>query len=425
MKRKLLSLLLCAALLLPALGGCAGKGEASPSPAEGEDAPALSLPPAEMLAAAAEPDSTLAGETALAALSFAGDLLRQTEGENRLLSPVSLLCALGMVLSGARGETRRQMEDALGVSGQTLASFLGPWLSALASEEASPLHAADGIWLADKPGLRVSDAFLELNREYYGAGVECCPFDEAALQNINDFVARNTDGMIDRILDRLDPAGVMVLVNALSFEAPWAQPYRENEVIPGEFHPETGEAREVPFLHHGEKLWLADENTTGFLKPYEGGRYAFAALLPAEGLSMEDYLASLTGEKLLGLLRGVQKAEVLTEMPKFEVSCSFELTPALQDLGMTDVFDPARADLGDLGSCDGGNLYVGQVAHKTFLQLDETGTRAGAATGVVVMEASMRLDEPKRVVLDRPFVYLLVDLETSLPLFIGTLDRVE
>ena len=140
---------------------------------------------------------------------------------------------------------------------------------------------------------------------------------------------------------------------------------------------------------------------------------------------MEDYLASLTGEKLLGLLRGVQKAEVLTEMPKFEVSCSFELTPALRDLGMTDVFDPARADLGDLGSCDGGNLYVGQVAHKTFLQLDETGTRAGAATGVVVMEASMRLDEPKRVVLDRPFVYLLVDLETSLPLFIGTLDRVE
>ncbi len=424
MKRRILSMLLCAALLLPALAGCAGKAETPPSPAETESKPAPALPPAEMLSAEARPDASLSGEAALAALGFACDLLRQTPGENRLLSPVSLLCALGMVLGGARGETRRQMEETLGVSGRTLNAFLGPWLSALAAEEASPLRAANGIWVAERPGLRVSDDFLQLNRECYGAGVARCPFDEEALRSINDFVSRNTGGMIDRILDRLDPDGAMVLVNALSFEASWARPYRSNEVSPGEFRTETGEEQEASFLHSEERLWLEDADTTGFLKPYEGGRYAFAALLPAEGLPMEDYLASLTGEKLRDLLQGAKNAQVFAAIPKFQADCSFELAPALQALGMADVFDPARADLGDLGSCDGENLYVGQVAHKTFLQLDENGTRAGAATGVAVMESSMRLEEPKRIVLDRPFVYLLVDLETCLPLFVGTLDSI-
>ena len=216
MKRQVISILLCAAMLLSTAGlaGCAGKAAAeTPSGASPASGPrGAPLPPAEMLAVAATPDPALAGEASAAALGFAADLLRQTAGSNRLLSPLSVLCALGMVLGGAEGETRSQMEAALSVSGNALNAFLGPWLAALAAEDGA-LHVADGIWIADRPDLRVSEDFLRLNRECYGAAVEQCPLDAAAVERINAFVKERTHGMIDKLLDGLPDAAVMVLVN--------------------------------------------------------------------------------------------------------------------------------------------------------------------------------------------------------------------
>ena len=431
MKKRIVSMLLCAAMLAALLCACQGETpQAQPAAQTDMQKPAFgtSLPPAEMLAAATAPDAALAEDAALAALSFAAETLRRTQGENRLLSPVSILCALGMVLEGAEGETRAQMEAALGVSGETLRAFLGPWLSALAAQEDGALHAADGIWLADLPDLHISEDFLERNRTCYGAAVEKCPFDAAALERINDFVKLHTHDRIEKILEELSGDAVMVLVNALAFEADWAEPYTENRVLPGEFRPEGGKAREVTFLHSSERVWLEDENTTGFLKYYEGGRYAFAALLPAEGLKLEDYVSSFTGEKLLKLLENAESDKVITATPKFETSCDFQLGELLQSMGMTDAFDPERADFSALGKCDGGeNLYISRVVHKTFLKLDEKGTEAGAATAVEIMKATAVLTPtppPHRVILDRPFVYLLLDTETNIPLFIGTVDSV-
>jgi serpin B len=161
------------------------------------------------------------------------------------------------------------------------------------------------------------------------------------------------------------------------------------------------------------------------MKPYKGGRYAFAALLPAEGTALEDYVASLTGEKLLGLLEGAARLQVDTVTPKFETSYASELTQALAALGMTDAFDPSLADFTALGTCDNGdNIYLSRVVHKTYLKLDEKGTRAGAATGAVMEAAAAMREPPPRVVLDRPFVYLLLDTETNIPLFIGMVDSV-
>ena len=426
MKRQVISILLCAAMLLSTAGlaGCAGKAAAeTPSGASPASGPqGASLPPAEMLAVAATPDPALAGEASAAALGFAADLLRQTAGSNRLLSPLSVLCALGMVLGGAEGETRSQMETALGVSGNALNAFLGPWLAALAAEEGA-LHVADGIWIADRPDLRVSEDFLRLNRECYGAAVEQCPLDAAAVERINAFVKEHTHGMIEKLLDGLPDAAVMVLVNALAFEAEWEHPYWESYVRPGVFHPERGGEQEATFLHSSEFVYLKDEDTAGFMKPYKGGRYAFAALLPAEGTALEAYVASLSGDKLLGLIEGAKQTKVDTVTPKFETSYSVELPEALQALGMTDAFDASLADFSALGTCENGdNIYLSKVIHKTFLKLDEKGTRAGAVTGAVMEAASAMHEPPPQVVLDRPFVYLLLDTETNIPLFIGIVD---
>ncbi len=426
MKLRILSLLLCAALLLTVCG-CAGKAPApGPAPQSQAQKPPEGgkLPPAEMLAAVTAPDPSKTGEASAAALDFAAALLRRTEGNNRLLSPLSILCALGMVLEGAEGETRSQMEAALGVSGETLRAFLGPWLSALAAEEAGALHAADGIWIADRPDLHVSEDFLERNRTYYGAAVEQRPLDAAAVERINGFVKENTRGMIESLLDGLSPDAVMVLVNALAFEADWETPYTEDCVRPGVFRTEKGEEQEVSFLFSDEYTFLKDENTTGFLKYYQGRRYAFAALLPAEGLKPEDYISSLSGEKLRKLLEGAKQTQVETVTPKFETAFSVQLPDVLRSMGMTDAFDGLLADFSALGSCDDGNIFISQVIHKTFLKLDEKGTRAGAATAVVMEALTALREPPPRVVLDRPFVYLLLDTETNIPLFIGTVDSV-
>ena len=429
MKKQLLSILLCAAMLAALLGGCGEKAPAVQAEAQTQvqkPAQGASLPPAEMLAVTVTPDPALTGDAALAALGFAAALLRETEGPNRLLSPVSILCALGMVLEGAEGETKAQMEEALGVSDTTLRGFLGPWLSALAGEEGGALHAADGIWLSDRPGLHISEDFLERNHSYYGAAVEQRPFDASALDRINGFVEQNTHGMIEKLLDALPQEAVMVLVNALAFEADWETPYREDQVRPGVFHSESGGEQEATFLSSRERVYLKDEDTAGFLKYYEGGRYAFAALLPAEGMALEDYVASLSGEKLRGLLEGAVWTGADTVTPKFETAFSLQLNETLMAMGMTDAFDEDLGDFSALGFCDNGdNLYLGQVVHKTFLKLDEKGTRAGAATGATFYAASALREPPPQVVLDRPFVYLLLDTETNIPLFIGVVDSLD
>ena len=432
MKSRIISLLLCAAVLL-SLGGCAGSApapeaqapaQAAPDPAQApKPAEPVRLPAAQMLAVTTAPDLSRAGETSAAALGFAADLLRQTEGDNRLLSPLSVLCALGMVLGGAEGGTRSQMEAVLGASGEALNAFLGPWLAALAAEEGGALRVADGIWVSDRPDLQISEDFLRLNRECYGAAVEQCSLDAAALAQINAFVKQNTDGMIDKILDGLPEEAVMVLVNALSFEADWADPYREGQVHTNLFRPEAGAEQTVEFLHSQEHWYLSDGETVGFLKDYEGGRYAFAALLPPEGMKLEDYIAALTGEKLIGLLTGAKQTAVMTVTPKFETDYSVSLAEPLRALGMTDAFDGELADFSALGTCgNGDNIFLSQVVHKTFLKLDEKGTRAGAATAVIMEAASAYRDPPPQVVLDRPFVYLLLDRETNIPLFIGTVS---
>ena len=429
MKRKLTSMLLCAAMLAALLGGCGEKAPAPQPTAQTEvqkPAEGAPLPPAEMLAVTVTPDPALTGDAALAALDVAASLLRQTEGDNRLLSPLSVLCALGMTLGGAQGETRSQMEAALGLSCEALDAFLGPWLAGVAAEEGSPLRVADGIWVADRGDLHISEDFLRRNRECYGAAVEQRPLDASAVEQINDFVKRGTRGMIEKLLDGLSEDAVTVLVNALAFEADWETPYTEGQVRPGAFFPEGGEEQEATFLYSDEYVYLKDENTTGFLKPYKGGRYAFAALLPAEGTALADYVSSLTGEKLRGLLDGAKQTKVDTVTPKFETEFSVELGEALAALGMRDAFDPSLADFSALGTCDNGdNIFISQVIHKTYLKLDEKGTRAGAATGVVMEALTALREPPPQVVLDRPFLYLLLDTETNIPLFIGTVDNVE
>ncbi|MCM1191493.1 MAG: serpin family protein [Butyrivibrio sp.] len=352
----------------------------------------------------------------------------RTEG-NVLVSPLSVINALAMTANGARGETLEQMEELLGADLNSLCSYLSSYNRSLPAGEKQKLHSADSIWIKEDKSFTASPDFLQANAEWFGADVYMAPFDASTLKDINRWVSENTDEMIPEILDEIPADAVMYLVNALAFDAEWQSVYKEYQIREGTFTLEDGTVQDAEMMYSTEYTWLQDTQAQGFVKYYYDTGYAFAALLPDEGVSLADYTASLTGERLHELLSDTASPSPSVEaaIPKFKSEYSVSLNDILENLGMTDAFDSDRADLSGLGSSPDGTLYISRVLHKTFIALDEKGTRAGAATAVEIVKESAAINplESKTVYLDRPFVYMIIDCEENLPVFMGTVTELE
>ncbi len=236
------------------------------------------------------------------------------------------------------------------------------------------------------------------------------------LEGVNDWVNEHTDGMIPKLLDKVDPNIFMYLVNAIVFDAGWKEAYEESDVKDGIFTNEDGTETTVSMMRSGEEILYKDADAIGFAKPYAGDRYRFVALLPNEGVSLDDYIASLTAEKLKALLANGQHADVIATMPKFKQECTYSLNETLKTMGMQDAFIPGSADFHHIANRD--DLFIGSVVQKTFIEVSETGTKAAAATGVGM--AADCVPTYTHIDLNRPFLYMIVDNQTNLPLFIGT-----
>ena len=366
---------------------------------------------------------------AAAAADFGVRLFKTSmeEGENTLISPLSVLYALAMTANGADGETLAQMEQVLGMGVDNLNSYMLTYLDLLPETKDYKMSLANSIWFKDDPNFLVEQSFLQTNADYYGAGAYKAAFDEGTRNDINNWVKEHTDGMIPEIIDEIPDEAIMYLVNALAFDAKWADEYEEHQIREGRFTMEDGTRQDVDMMHSEEYTYLEDDMATGFIKYYKDRKYAFVAMLPNEGVSVSQYVDSLTGEHLRELLNNPQDLTVFASIPKFETEYDIEMSEVLQEMGMTDAFDWQVADFSRLGTynVDGMNICISRVLHKTFISVSEQGTRAGAATAVeMVAEGAMEIVEFKEVVLDRPFVYMLIDCETNLPFFIGTMMNV-
>ena len=364
-------------------------------------------------------DTSAVQDTAAALTGFGAKLLQnEMQEENPLVSPLSVASALSMTANGAVGETKTQMEQTLGADTGSLNAYFSVLQASLGNDK--QLKAANSIWMKDTDTLHVEDAFLQKNADFFGAGIYSAPFDDSTKTAINDWVSKHTDKMIPKILDEIPSDAVMYLVSALAFDAKWDRPFKSYEVWDGAFTARNGQEQTGDFLHGAVGQYLSDEHAEGFLKPYADGKYAFAALLPDETTNIENYVNQLTGERLHAILASPIDESVEIALPKFKAEFSAELSGNLKALGMTDAFDGANADFTALGTSDEGNIYISRVLHKTFIQVDEEGTKAGAATAVEATTESAAL-YPHSVLLNRPFVYMIVDLETGLPIFLGAL----
>lgn len=372
-------------------------------------------------------DLTAGGE---AVTDFALSLLREERSGSVsvLLSPVSILNALGMVANGASGTTLKQIETATGMSLHQLNDFLYTYRMSLPADSKTCKAAlANSAWLRDT--FRVEDAFLRSCVNYYSAEVYRSAFDGGLVTDLNRWVSKKTDGMISDLLEKEPGAQTMLyLVNAACFDAKWETPYtKENVRTDGIFTAASGKRQTADYLDSHETIYLSGNNVSGFLKPYDGGKYAFVALVPDEGVTLADYLRTLTGEHLYQLITDHHYADVQASIPKFTARSELELEEPLRAAGINDLFDVSAADLRGLGSAPNGNtLYVNSVLHKTYLELDENGTKAAAATSLDVNAgAAPPSEDVKTVTLDRPFLYMVVDTHACVPLFMGTVTSME
>lgn len=367
--------------------------------------------PARIVCLAEQPDRSTE------AADFALKLFQESlDGErNTLVSPLSVLLALGMTANGADGETLAQMEHTLGSDVENLNYYL----YSLMDGQSDQLKLANAIWFRDY-GLTVKDTFLETNANYYQADMFQAPMNAATAGEINAWVEEHTDRMIPGIIDELDPDTVMCLVNALAFDAKWEEIYLEHQVGESTFNAANGLPRTVEYMNSQEYAYLEDENAAGFVKYYEGRNYAFAALLPNEGVSVEDYVNSLTGTHLQEMLASPRRITTYATIPKFETEYDAELSEVLKAMGMTDAFDADGADFSRMATAE-YNIYISQVLHKTEISVAEEGTRASAVTAVIAAYGAAPIEDYRTVTLNRPFVYMIFDCQENVPLFLGTL----
>ena len=375
-----------------------------------------------------EAEKTETGEVNMSdadkACDFAVRLLKANakEGINTLISPFSVMTALAMTANGAVGETRAQMEDVLGMTVEELNKYLSSYIASLPEGEKYKLKPANSIWFTSDERFTVNEDFLKSNKSVYDADIYRTPFDDSTLKDINNWVSDKTDGMIPEILDKIPEEAVMYLVNALAFDAEWWDTYTEDQVWDSEFTREDGTKEKIRLMYSEEWRYMESDKATGFLRSYKDDKYAFAALLPNEGVTVDELVGSLNGAKLHEMLSSPEECTVNAAIPIFETEFSTEMSQALKGMGMPLAFDLAKADFSGLGHSDDGNIAIGRVIHKTFISVAEKGTKAGAATVVEMLdEGAAFVEDPKNVILDRPFLYMIIDTETSTPLFIGTL----
>ena len=372
--------------------------------------------------------------------SFTVDLLRACQsreneqmnsGGNVLVSPLSVSLALAMTANGAKGQTLSEMETLLGgeMGIERLNEYYAGWSKGLKTADIEQLWTANSVWVKDDADLiHVPEEFLNKVCDYYAAGVYTAPFDAQTVDDINAWVNTNTHEMIPEVIKELSDEACMVLINALAFEADWQSPYLyDTQVGKRNFTNADGTVTEAEMMYDTEYTWLHDDSATGFMKPYAGGKYAFAAVLPNAGISLDDYLAGLDGEALNKLLTTAEEREVRTGMPKFSFRFGDSLKDTLSAMGMPTAFLRYTADFTGLNDAPDTYTWIGDVIHKTFIDVAEQGTKAAAVTAVIMEAATsvMNPEEPKQVYLNRPFLFMIVDQETELPIFIGTVNSME
>lgn len=352
-------------------------------------------------------------------------------GENSLISPASAEFALTMAAMGANGETLDEMLTVLcpGSTLEELTAYAGGLNDTLTYTNRTSFHIANSMWTNETLlGDCLNETYADTLKEEMNAEATMLPFNDRAVKEINNWVDENTNGMIPSLLEEISPETAMYLINAMAFEGKWSDQYTEFQIHDEIFTNAAGAEENAEMLRETGRFYLENDDATGFIKYYEGGEYAFLAMLPNEEGAIEDFVSDMTAEDYLTFWNSVTRDyDVRTALPCFTYSYDTIMNDALIDMGMPTAFTEGAADFSPMVTDETVNLYINRVIHKTFIELNENGTKAAAVTAVEMNCESAMIEEPreiKEVILNRPFVYAIVDASSGLPIFIGTVNSV-
>ncbi len=365
--------------------------------------------------------------------AFGVDLSHQTNASpgNYFVSPYSIHTALCMAMAGARGQTADQMARVLQLGAAADAAGLQPamtaHLQAVRSKGGFELSVANALWAA--PDATLEADFVKLMNDRYGGGLNKVDFVEsaAATRTINQWVGAQTRGKIPELI----PAGVLgrdtrlVLTNAIYFKAAWATPFSKQATQAGNFYTLRGEEAtgtvKADFMHRsGELQYFQDETLQALELPYAGGDESMLILLPRGRAGLEAMQKSLSADRLKKIDAGLESRRVQVSLPKFTLRYQMDLAKTLAQMGMCDAFSD-KADFSGMTRAE--KLLISNVIHEAFVDVNEDGTEAAAATAVAMSRMSMPAGEPAEFIADHAFCFLIRDRQSGATLFIGTLTK--
>lgn len=353
---------------------------------------------------------------------------QSSEKENLMVSPLSVSVALAMAYNGAERETKSEMEKVLKKSGLTVDEINKSYellIAALQSlDEKVVFEIANALYYAD--GFPVKQSFISALQEHYEAEVEGIDFNSPqAVVTINNWVAEKTHDKIDKIIERLNPLDRMVLLNAIYFYGTWTNEFDEEGTKMLSFRKNGNTPVEIPMMSKLEKLPYTANNLFKAIKmPYGNGQYNMVVILPESNKKSGDVIRELSGEKWNTWMKEFRETDrVSITMPRFKYSFDVQLKDVLVSMGMEKAFTPFVADFSKISDED---LYISQAIHKTYIDVNETGTEAAAVTGLVFTTTSA-VDEPPVVpfYVDRPFIFAITEMDTEAILFIGEVNNPE
>jgi serine protease inhibitor len=349
--------------------------------------------------------------------------------DNLFVSPTSVALALSMAYNGANGTTRSAMNQALQLNGLSL-DALNQSNAALKTvlETADPnvqLNIANSLWA--RQGVKFNPDFLKRNRDFYQAEVATLDFNQpASVGRINNWVKDKTQGKIPQIVDRLKPDDLLYLINAVYFKGGWSVPFDQSATTPHSFTLAAGKTKSVSMMSRRDRLnYYATPQFQAVSLPYGKGRWSMYLFLPSPNSNLAAFRKTLTATNWQTWMQGFQFKNGLVQLPKFKSEYETELKTALTALGMGVAFDRDKADFSHLWPSNALQAAaIDQVKHKTFVEVNESGTEAAAVTSIGIVATSVQLPtQPFEMIVDRPFFCAIRDNETGTILFMGQIQN--
>ncbi len=362
--------------------------------------------------------------------NFSYSLLSQTlNDKNPVLSPLSAYLALSMVGCGADGATKDEFYEVLGAD---MMAISDDTMNRLPTKgDLLNISIANSVWIDDE--FTVNDTWIGTIKSLMDAEAFQTDLSTAeTMTHINRWIDTNTNGLIDKMLEKpLDSETRIALLNTVYFKGKWQFPFKFTDTYKETFYinraQNTTEQVDMMNMYLKEIAYLSNDFTEGVILPYQNNNnenLAFIALKPTDESSIRDVYHKLTKTVINDLIGNKQTRRVNLKLPKFEITFDIELNESLKNMGLQDCFDEVKANFNQMGQTKTGyNLYISLVRQKAKIIVDEEGTEAAAATEIAMAEGCcLIVDEPYDIFFNEPFLYMIMDMDQNIPLFLGILD---